>query len=190
MKRQIQQAQVLENVYSMTVSDRSWNGILVETTEFTGAGHVLHAFPRQGTTIFSAVLEEVGGRVEPRLAEHRPCPVPHKPRHMVFAPADVGLWGYTDGARYVRDANLYFDIPALEERLGERIDKELVSTPRLRFFDDRIWTLTRLLADACDNSDTAMQLYGDGINPCFEGACTLAAATCRRLPGSTLAAAC
>lgn len=164
MKRQIQQAELPENVFSMTVCSGNWNGIQVETTEFTLAGHVLHAFPRQGSAILSAVLDEVGGRVEPRLAEERPCPVSHRPHHMVFAPADVGLWGYTDGARYVRDVNLFFELPVLEERLGERVDKELVSTLRLRFFDDRIWTLARLLADACDNYDPGMKLYGDGLS--------------------------
>lgn len=163
MKQQVSTSELPENVLAMTVSNRSWNGIDVEATEFRCDGRVLHAFPRQGSTILSVVLEEVGGHVEPRLAEHQPCPIAHMPGHMVFAPGDVPLWGYTRGIRYVRDVNLFFDIPALEESLGERIDGRLAAEPRLRFHDERIWTLSRLLADASEGNDPSLQLYGDGL---------------------------
>jgi AraC family transcriptional regulator len=35
--------------------------------------------------------------------------------------------------------------------------------PRLRFSDDRIWTLVRLLSDVVNDSDPSTQLYGDGL---------------------------
>jgi transcriptional regulator GlxA family with amidase domain len=38
-----------------------------------------------------------------------------------------------------------------------------VTAPRLRFADDRLWTLVRLLSDAVNDPDPSAQLYGDGL---------------------------
>jgi AraC family transcriptional regulator len=155
-----------ENVLSMTTRTRSWNSVFIETARFACAGRALHPLRHADRTRLSVVLEEVGGRCEPRLAKDQPCPVDHMPRHMAFVPADVPLWGYTADIRHVRDATLCFDIPAMEEQLGERLDPQLAAQPRPRFFDDRIWMLSKLLADACDAdnaSDTGTPLYGDSL---------------------------
>jgi AraC family transcriptional regulator len=61
------------------------------------------------------------------------------------------------------DANLTLDLGALSERLAMRIDADMVATPRVRFSDDRIWTLVKLLADVVDDPDPSTQLYGDGL---------------------------
>jgi AraC family transcriptional regulator len=155
--------QLPENVLDVTVRTHVWNGVFVETTRFTCAGRVLHLLGHEDRTRLSVILEEVGGRCEPRFARERPCPVDHMPRHMVFVPADVPLWGYTANIRYVREATLCFDIPSIEERLGDRIDQQRASQPRPRFADDRLWMLSKLLADACDAGDPGAQLYGDGL---------------------------
>lgn len=39
----------------------------------------------------------------------------------------------------------------------------LIDVPRLRFSDDRLWTLIRLLADAIHCVDPTAQLYGDAL---------------------------
>jgi AraC family transcriptional regulator len=51
----------------------------------------------------------------------------------------------------------------LGERMATQFDDGVVSTPRLRFSDDRIWPLVKLLADAVNDPDPAAQLYGDGL---------------------------
>jgi transcriptional regulator GlxA family with amidase domain len=51
----------------------------------------------------------------------------------------------------------------LGERLATEFDADAITTPRLRFADDRIWTLVRLLADAVNDPDPSAQLYGDGL---------------------------
>ena len=163
METRIQQSELPQNALAMTVRDRSWNGFLVETTEFTCAGHSLHPLPHEDRTRLSVVLEEVGGRCEPRLSKNRPCPIAHMPRHMAFIPAGMPMWGHSDDIRYVRDMTLCFDLAALEEQLGDRIATQQAFTPRQRFFDDRIWTMCRLLADACDDAAPAAQLYGDSL---------------------------
>lgn len=58
---------------------------------------------------------------------------------------------------------LTFDLAVLSERLGTHFDGKTVTTPRLRFSDDRIWPLVKLLADAVGDPDPSAQLYGDGL---------------------------
>jgi AraC-like DNA-binding protein len=73
------------------------------------------------------------------------------------------MWGYTDYTRFVRDATVTFDLSALSERLALNLDSESCLTPRLRFSDDRIWTLVRLLSQVMNDPDPSIQLYGDGL---------------------------
>jgi len=124
---------------------------------------VAHQFPDTTETRLVALLEEVGSPCEPRLRESRPCAIGYTPRHMDFAPAGLEMWGYSADARFVKDATLTFDLAALGERMAARFDGGVVSTPRLRFSDDRIWPLVKLLADAVNDPDPAAQLYGDGL---------------------------
>ena len=51
---------------------------------------------------------------------------------MDFAPAGMEMWGYSADI-------LTFDLATLSERL-------VTQAPRLRFSDERIWTLVKLLA--------------------------------------------
>lgn len=152
-----------ENLLSVASAARSWNGMRVEVTEFTCAGQVLHRLRHEQETRLGVILMEVGrGRCEPRTRAGTPCPVGYTPRHMHFAPAGLPVWGFTADARYVKDVSLSFDLTTLCERLQMRPD-EIARSPRLRFNDERIWTLARLLADAVEDPDPSSQLYGDAL---------------------------
>lgn len=80
---------------------------------------------------------------------------------MYFAPADMPLWGHSADARYLKCAGISFDSDTLQKRLG--IQAEALDVPRLRFTDDRLWTLISLLTDAIDDTDATAQLYGDSL---------------------------
>jgi hypothetical protein len=151
-----------ENVLSVSVSQRAWNGVSVYVTEFQCAGRVAHRLPYETEARLSVLLEEVGSHFEPRLREDQPCPIAYMPRHMHFAPGGMEMWGYGADTRFVKDATLTFDLAALGERLATEFDADATATPRLRFSDDRIWTLVKLLTDAVDDPDPSTQLYGDG----------------------------
>lgn len=152
-----------DNIQVLSLHEREWNGVLVETAHFRCQGRAVHLLCHQDRTRLSAVLLESGGRCEPRLGESIACPAPYSPRHMAFAPAGLPVWGYSDDIERVRDVTLCFDVDELGNRLGERLDATRAGIPRLGFNDDRIWTLARLLADACESADPASQLYGDGL---------------------------
>ncbi|WP_349435577.1 AraC family transcriptional regulator [Pararhizobium sp. A13] len=152
-----------ENVLSLSVSRRAWNGVGVDITEYHCAGRASHQLFHESETRLSVLLEEIGSPCEPRLREDQPCPIGYMPRHMHFAPAGMEMWGYSADTRFVKDANLTFDLDVLSERLATDFDADATATPRLRFSDDRIWTLVKLLSDAVNDRDPSTQLYGDGL---------------------------
>ena len=152
-----------ENVLGLSVSRRAWNGVGVDISEFHCAGRVVHHLCYESETRLSVLLEEIGGQCEPRLRENQPCPIGYMPRHMHFAPAGMEMWGYSADIRFVKDATLTFDLTLLAERLATEFNTDATATPRLRFSDDRIWTMVRLLAAAVNDPDPSAQLYGDGL---------------------------
>lgn len=152
-----------ENVHDMAMSTRSWNGVKVTVTTFHCVGQVSHQLPDESETRLSVILEEVGDRCEPRLQENRACPIPYMPRHMTFAPAGMTVWGFGAKASFVKDATLTFDIRKLSRDLEADFDPALLAVPRLRFADDRVWSLVKLLSEVVDDPDPSSQLYGDGL---------------------------
>ena len=152
-----------ENMLGMSASSRAWSGVNIDVAHFHCSGRVVHQLSHDRDTRLSVVLEEVGEHCEPRLNKDQPCPVSYMPRHMLYAPAGMEVWGYSADTRYVKDAMLTFNLAELAEHLATKFDGAVISTPRLRFVDDRIWTLVKLLAEAVNDPDPSMQLYGEGL---------------------------
>ena len=152
-----------ENVLRLSVAQRSWNGVCLDVIAAHCAGRVAHHLCYESHTRLAALLEEVGRPCEPRLREHEPCPVPYVPRHLYFVPAGMDVWGYSADMRFVRDAVLTFDLAVVGARLEQTLARDLATAPRLRFADDRLWTLIKLLTEVVDDPDPSTQLYGDGL---------------------------
>jgi len=151
------------NIVGLSQAGRAWSGVQLVVTGYDCDGEGTSILPHRDHARLSVVLEEHGGACEPRLQPHRPCPVEHVPRHMYFAPAGMEIWGHTKYARRVVDAVLVFDLDILSERLETTLDPDRIGVPRLRFANDRIWNLVKLLSEAVHNPDPSMHLYGDGI---------------------------
>jgi AraC family transcriptional regulator len=152
-----------ENVLSVATAQGAWKSVQVDVTSFHCVGRAAHKLAHSDETRLSVVLEEVGGHCEPRLHVDRPNPIAHMPRHMHFAPAGLQMWGFTADARFVKDATLSFDLKTLEEQMATNLNGATVDAPRLRFADDRLWTLVRLLSEAIGDPDPSARLYGDGL---------------------------
>lgn len=154
-----------ENVAMIKLSTRCWNGMNVSLTEYTCTGRVLfHMEKNQESTRVGAQLDYVGrGRAEPRSAPNIPNPDVYRPRPIYLAPAEMELWGHSRDARYLKCGLITFDLEMVQERLGIFDSLGPIDTPRLRFSDDRLWTLISLLTDAIDDSDPTAQLYGDSL---------------------------
>lgn len=158
------QSALPENLFNVTSTGRTWNGVAVVVTEFFGTGRVVHQLAHDDQSRLGMILDEVGaGRSEPRLRSDAPCPIDYRPNQMHFTPAGMELWGYSDDVRYARDINLCFDIGALGAHCAIEGRHDLANTPRLRFTDAGIFALMRLLADAVRDPDPSAQLYGDAL---------------------------
>ncbi len=152
-----------ENVLDIAVQRRSWNGINLDVVSSHCAGRVAHHLCYEQHTRLTGLLEEVGSPCEPRLREGQPCAAPYVPRQLMFVPAGMDVWGYSEDMRFVRDAVLTFDLGAAAERLQHHVRSGEADIPKLRFADDALWTLVKLLSHAVDDADPSSQLYGDGL---------------------------
>lgn len=93
-----------ENVLSLSVARRSWNGVGLDVISSHCAGRVAHHLCYESHTRLAALLEEVGNPCEPRLREHQPCAMPYVPRHLYFVPAGMPVWGYSADMRFAPPA--------------------------------------------------------------------------------------
>jgi AraC-like DNA-binding protein len=154
-----------ENVAVIKATTRCWNGMNVSRAEYTCTGRVIfHNKKNQEATRVGAQLEFVGReRAELRSAPSVPNPNVYKPRPMYMAPAEMELWGHSKDARYLKCGLISFDVSVVKERFEVPGSSEFADTPRLRFSDDRLWTLIKLLTEAIDDSDPTSQLYGDSL---------------------------
>jgi len=151
------------NLSRIAVSRRAWNGAYVDVTEYWGQGQSCTELCYENETRLIGMLEETGrAHCEPRLRADRPCPFDYTPRNLHLASPGTRLWGYCADMRYVKDATLVFRIDALENSFGARLDARALATPRIRFSDERAWTLLKLLADTVEDPDPSSQLFGDG----------------------------
>ncbi|MET2825700.1 AraC family transcriptional regulator [Mesorhizobium shangrilense] len=151
-----------------TSCSRSWTGISVEVVDLHGrAGWHLEDLRSQQPRL-TAVLEEIGGRVEMRLAP--PCPAPARNSasqrpdgHLTFIPAGTPVWECAGRFRYIRRVVIDFDIPALTARFDCGLEFPSHFVPRLMFSDTRVQALAGLLADACASPHLDSRSYGDSL---------------------------
>lgn len=143
---------------------RTWNGVAVSVSDMVcSPGRAWHDIsPPQNR--MAIVLEQIGGRVEPRTKKDQPSQSNWSgPQYIDYAPAGMLVWGYTDNIRSFRGADFAFDFASLESTLGERIDLQQTQTPHLQFFDERIFQIGSLLAAECTRPGDLSDLYGDSL---------------------------
>lgn len=157
-------AELPENVSRVSVEQRRWNGAVVDVNRFYCSGRVVTDLGYSSQDRIGANLEEISkSPTEARWRRDKPCAEgSYSPRQMMLAPAGMEAWGYSEDVRFVKAATLTFDTGVLEERLQIDLSCRPV-TPRLRFTDDRIWILVKMLAEAVGDPDPSAQLYGDGL---------------------------
>ncbi len=111
---------------------RSWNGITVRNiVHYPDPGKAWHDLSSRETTV-AIVLGQVGGYCEPRLNLNRPTLRSRfDAGHTTFVPADMTVWGYTDGLRSVRELRMSFAPKVPESILGDDVDSAKTDTESL-----------------------------------------------------------
>ncbi|WP_371348598.1 helix-turn-helix domain-containing protein [Ancylobacter sp. IITR112] len=161
------QPRMTSRVEGITLLDdlrwRSWNGIIADVWHVACAAGAGGHYVSRDARLF-VVLEREGGRSDVQLsADGRRRRVPRAPHRMSFVPAGMQVWSHVDESVRVRHLDLHFHAPTLSERLGEDLDDERLTTPRLDFLDERLFTLAQLIAEECTAPQPRHDLYGDGL---------------------------
>ncbi len=146
------------------VRHRSWNGVAadlwdVECSQGAG-GYYVAEDPR----LFIALETRGGENRGVKLHPHREGLTRNYDQHAIsYIPAGMELWSRLDDVQFIRHLDLHFDLGILSRRLGEDLDGESISHPKLMFSDERLLALARLIAAECDNPVPLHDLYGDGL---------------------------
>jgi AraC family transcriptional regulator len=142
----------------------SWNGITVRNiVHYPDVGKAWHDISSHETTV-AIVLGQVGGYCEPRLNLNRPTLRSRfDAGHTTFVPADMTVWGYTDGLQSVRELRMSFAPKVLESILGDDLDSAKTDTPILLLYDDKMARCAELLAEECQNLSSGGRVYGESL---------------------------
>jgi AraC family transcriptional regulator len=160
-------AQRLETVAGLTTRHRTqrgvFNGLTVDVTDCWGVGEGQNEMAYEGQTRVTALMSETGAApCEPRLKAGQACPVDYAPRNIQFAPAGTRLWGYGSDVRHIRDVTLVLSDPDLEARLGHRV-RLARRAPKLRFTDEPLWTVLKLLSETVERAEPLEGLYAEHL---------------------------
>jgi len=143
---------------------RAWNGMIADiwnvACEGEGRGEYVSEAPR-----LVVVLDQVGegglhvmaapGRGEShRLSRREP---------LSYVPAGLKVWSRTENIRRLTHLDLHFDMSVLGSRFMEGLDLQGMDRPRLKFSDDRLLSLARLIAAECRTSGNLHDLYGESL---------------------------
>jgi AraC-like DNA-binding protein len=142
-----------------------WSGVLVRVVDMKCKPQqpAWHDITSPWANI-NVILEQVGGRCEPRTKIDQPCKSDCSgPCHISLIPANMQLWGYTDRMRIARRIQFNFDPSSLQDVVEEKLSLQRVETPRFKFTDERITAIGRLLATECASPASYSGLYGDSL---------------------------
>lgn len=143
---------------------RAWNGMIADVwsvaCERDARGEYVSQAPR-----LVVVLDQVGegglhvtaspGRGEgDRLSRREP---------LSYVPAGLRVWSRTENLRRLTHLDLHFDMSVLGGRFMEDLDLRGMDTPRLKFSDDRLLSVARLIAAECGPSGNLHDLYGESL---------------------------
>lgn len=142
---------------------RRWNGVVADVWHVHCAAGARGEYISHDARLF-VVLDQSETGTQVRLTgPDTNLSASRAPRHMSFVPAGMPLWSRIEKPGQLRHLDLHFDIDTLSRRLGEDLDENVLSTPRLDFTDNRIHGLARLIAQECMEPDSRHDLYGDGL---------------------------
>jgi AraC family transcriptional regulator len=140
---------------------RAWHGMAAEVVEWHGPHPHIEDL-RSDKPRLVAILEEVGGRLETRVAPDRPSRAKHAdPHRLAFLPARTPLWTFAERFRYIRHVVIDLDVGTLTERYG--LGRPMQFEPRLSFSDATVWALAQLIARECDEPGSVHGVYGDSL---------------------------
>ncbi len=143
---------------------RAWNGVIADVWNVECADGARGEYVSQAPRLV-VVLDQIGeGDIHVTERPSRGgtrCPVEREP--MSYVPAGLRVWSRVENIQRLKHLDLHFDTAALSVRLPEELDSGAIETPRLKFSDDRLLGLARLIASECVEPGALHDLYGDSL---------------------------
>lgn len=84
-------------------------------------------------------------------------------RPLCFVPAGMPLWSSLDTGGRLKHLDIHLDVDALADRFPGGFDPSVFATPRLNFTDERLQSLSRLVALECSEAALRHDLYADSL---------------------------
>ncbi len=153
-----------EGITILDLQWRAWNGMIADVWNVAcdqeARGEYLSQAPR-----LVVVLDQVGeGNLHltaspDRGEDHRLS----RREPLSYVPAGLRVWSRIENVRRLTHLDLHFDMSVLGSRFMEGLDIQGMDRPRLKFSDDRLLALARLIAAECGASGNPHDLYGESL---------------------------
>jgi len=143
---------------------RSWNGIVADVWDVECAPYAGGYYVSNDPRLFILLDMNGAGRSTMKLSSKGAGAAEEDENQPIsYVPAGMGLWANLKNVQFLRHLDLHFDAEIVARRLMEELDPDRLTSPRLLFSDERVLTLSRMIAAECMNPAPLHDLYGDGL---------------------------
>jgi AraC-like DNA-binding protein len=141
---------------------RVWNGVVADLWDVACDDRAEGAYVSPDPRLFVLLdMEGANGRFE--VSRPGDNAVQLTPFSMSFVPAGMPLAAQAFDLRRIRHLDLHFSENAVRQRFGRALDHALLARQRLKFSNDRIASVARLIAAECASPDPRHRRYGEGL---------------------------
>lgn len=88
---------------------------------------------------------------------------PGRQARLFYVPAGYKVWSRIENLETLRHLDIHFDIRSLSKKIADDFEPGAVDEPRLAFHDERVYALSRLIAEECASTGGLHDLYGDSL---------------------------
>lgn len=143
---------------------RTWSGVeVIYDEKYPGPG-IAYADLSSSRATIVVCLEHKGGICAPRLTLEKEQPRSrYDSGYFIWVPPNQTVWGYANGARFIRDITFKFDLSDAAHLVGVELDECSLSKPILHVYDSRVTQCAHLLANVCIAPFENDEVYGRGV---------------------------
>lgn len=146
-------------IVELSTSQGNWSGVDVSYAAARCSGSTMFTCEDHQGVRLVTLVQESGGRIEPRLHIDKPHEGALPPRSMVLMPAADPLFAYSEQIQSFRMFKLRFDVERIRELMAtETLRAESFGSLRC-FSDDRTWRIAALIADEHAHARPQQSLY-------------------------------
>ena len=145
------------------VEAHTWGGLTLRHLEVNAAAGSAFLGPRTERFRLTFLFESVGGLAYCRARGEKSVDSSKVPHAITLKPAGMESWLCSDTGGRFRAATLSFDRSALASSAFGSFELDRLTTPRMMFSNQRMWSLGLELVNECSQPGLLTPLYRDSI---------------------------